>query len=88
MLLKELYEEEARPWKLGIGTKVQGKREIKTIPKTDEETIVTFSDEEGGDERTCGMKDGEENQQDKENWYDLSKRSVAVPGDAIIKENF
>lgn len=58
-----------------------------TIPKTDEETFVTFSDEEG-DERTCGMKDGEENQQDEENWYDISKRSVAVPGDAIIKENF
>lgn len=50
-----------------IGTKVQGKREIMPVPKTDQQTSVTFSGEEGGDERTCGMKDGEENQQDEGN---------------------
>lgn len=88
MFLKELYGQEARPRALGIGTKVQGKREIMPVPKTDQETFVTFSDEEGGDERTCGMKDGKENQQDEGNWYQVSKRSVAVLDDAIIKGNF
>ena len=58
------------------------------VLKTDQEIFVTFSDEEGGDERTCGMKDGEVNQQDEGNWYYVSKRSVAVPDDAIIKGNF
>ena len=37
------------------------------VLKTDQEIFVTFSDEEGGDERTCGMKDGEVNQQDEGN---------------------
>lgn len=29
--------------------------------------MATFSEEERGDKRTYGMKDGEKNQQDKEN---------------------
>ena len=37
------------------------------VLKTDQEIFVTFSDEEGGDERTRGMKDGEVNQQDEGN---------------------